>query len=157
MTDRDIQTVEAILEAYRRGDVDALLDLNHPDAEWVNPDYAIEPGTRRGRAEIRRAIERIFEFFDAIDVESMERTPDGRILVVTRVRSRGIGGGPGIEDRLNMLHHFGVVGQLGVNDQIEIGQVDAARRHIGGDTDAGTAIAQGLQRMIAFALAEFAR
>ena len=47
MTDRDIQTVEAVLEAYRRGDVDALLDLNHPDAEWVNPDYAIEPGTRR--------------------------------------------------------------------------------------------------------------
>ena len=103
MTDRDIQTVEEVLAAFRRGDAEAMLDLNHPDAEWVNPDYAIEPGTRRGRAEIRRAIERIFEFFEAIDVESMERTPDGRILAVTRVRTRGIGGGPGIEDMTGTL------------------------------------------------------
>ena len=104
MTDRDIQTVEAVLAAFRRGDAEAMLDLNHPDAEWVNPDYAIEPGTRRGRDELRRAIERIFEFFEAVDVESMERTPDGRILVVTRVRSRGIGGGPGIEDLTGTLY-----------------------------------------------------
>jgi ketosteroid isomerase-like protein len=103
VTDRDIQTVEALLAAFRRGDVEAMLDLNHPDAEWVNPDYAIEPGTRRGREELRRAIERIFEFFAAIDVDSMERTPDGRILVVTRVRSRGMGGGPGIEDLTGTL------------------------------------------------------
>ena len=103
MTDRDIHTVEAVLAAFRRGDAEAMLDLNHPDAEWVNPDYAIEPGTRRGREELRRAIERIFEFFEAIDVESMERTPDGRILVVTRVRTRGIGGSPGIEDLTGTL------------------------------------------------------
>jgi ketosteroid isomerase-like protein len=103
VTDRDIQTVEAVLEAYRRGDVDALLDLNHPDAEWVNPDYAIEPGTRRGREEIRRAIERLVEFFETVEIESMERTPDGRILVVSRVRSRGIGGSPGIEAQTGIL------------------------------------------------------
>jgi ketosteroid isomerase-like protein len=104
VTDRDIQTVEAVLAAFRRGDAEAMLDLNHPDAEWVNPDYAIEPGTRRGREELRRAIERIFEFFETIDVESMERTPDGRILVITRVRSRGMGGGPGIEALTGTLY-----------------------------------------------------
>jgi ketosteroid isomerase-like protein len=97
VTDRDIETVEALLDAFRRGDVEAMLDLTHPDGEWVNPDYAIEPGTRRGREEIRRAIERISEFFETVDVESMERTPDGRILVTSGVRSRGMGGGPGIE------------------------------------------------------------
>src|SRR5256886_17613222 len=81
-----------------------MLDLNHPDAEWVNPDYAIEPGTRRGREEVRRAIERIFEFFETVEVESMERTPDGRILVIARVRSRGMGGGPGIEALTGTLY-----------------------------------------------------
>jgi ketosteroid isomerase-like protein len=104
VTDRDIQTVEALLAAYRRGDAEAMLDLNHPDAEWVNPDYAIEPGTRRGREEIGRAIERIFEFFETVEIESIERTPDGRILVVTRVRSRGIGGSPGIEAQTGTLY-----------------------------------------------------
>jgi ketosteroid isomerase-like protein len=97
VTDQDIETVEALFAAFRRGHVEAILDLTHSDGEWVNPDYAIEPGTRRGREEIRRAIERIFEFFETVDVESMERTPDGRILVISRVRSRGMGGGPGIE------------------------------------------------------------
>ena len=104
MTDRDIETVEAMLAAYRRGDVEAILDLSQPDAEWVNPDYAIEPGTRRGREEIRRAIERIFEFFETVEVESIERTPDGRILAITRVRSRGMGGGPGIEALTGTLY-----------------------------------------------------
>ena len=104
MTDRDIETVEAMLAAYRRGDVEAILDLSQPDAEWVNPDYAIEPVTRRGREEIRRAIERIFEFFETVEVESIERTPDGRILAITRVRSRGMGGGPGIEALTGTLY-----------------------------------------------------
>jgi ketosteroid isomerase-like protein len=104
VTDQDIETVEALLAAFRRGDVEAMLALNHPDGEWVNPDYAIEPGTRRGREEIRRAIERIFEFFETVEVESMERTPDGRILVVARVRSRGMGGGPGIEALTGTLY-----------------------------------------------------
>src|SRR2546430_15162 len=45
-----------------------MLDLNHPDGEWINPEYAIEPGTRRGHEEIRRAIERIFEFFETVEV-----------------------------------------------------------------------------------------
>jgi ketosteroid isomerase-like protein len=104
VTDEDIRTIEALLAAFRRGDAEAMLDLNHPDAEWVNPDYAIEPGTRRGREEIGRAIERIFEFFETVEIESMERTPDGRILAVTRVRSRGIAGGPGIEGLTGTLY-----------------------------------------------------
>jgi ketosteroid isomerase-like protein len=104
VTDRDIQTVEAVLAAFDRRDAEAMLDLNHPDAEWVNPEYAIEPGTRRGREELRRAIERIFEFFETVETESMERTPDGRILVVSRVRSRGLSGGPGIEALTGTLY-----------------------------------------------------
>src|SRR6266576_5607182 len=103
VTDRDMQTVEDILAAFARGDKEAILDLNHPDGEWINPDYAIEPGIRRGRDEIRRAVERLFEFFEAVEVESMERTPDGRILVISTVRSRGMGGGPGIEAKTGTL------------------------------------------------------
>ena|SRR3989442_9852386 len=104
MTDQDMQTVEAVLAAFRRGDVEAMLDLNHPEAEWVNPDYAIEAGTRRGRDEIRQAIERVSEFFEDVEVESMERAPDGRILVISRVRSRGMAGGRGIEARTSTIY-----------------------------------------------------
>ena len=56
-----------------------------------------------------------------------------------------------------MLQNFGVIGQIGMDDEAEIGQIDAACRHIGCDTDPGTAIAEGLQRVVAFALAKFSR
>jgi ketosteroid isomerase-like protein len=97
MTDPYFETVQALLAAFRRGDVEAMLDLNHPDAEFVNPDYAIEPGTRRGREEIGQAIRRLTEFFDDVEPESIERTPDGRVLVISRVRTRGAASGIGME------------------------------------------------------------
>ena len=101
MTDRDFSTVQAIIDAFDRRDIEAMLDLNHPDGEWINPDYAIEPGVRRGREQVRGALERLLEFFQSIEVESMERAPDGRILVISRVRSGGAG--PGIEARTGTL------------------------------------------------------
>jgi ketosteroid isomerase-like protein len=104
VADPDMEVVQALIDAFVRRDADAMLALTHPDAEWVNPEYAIEPGVRRGHEEIRRAIERLFEFFHSVEVESMERTPDGRILVDSRVRSGGTGGGPGLESRTGTLY-----------------------------------------------------
>ena len=56
-----------------------------------------------------------------------------------------------------MLQHFRVVRQVGVNDEIELRQVDAARGDVGRDTDAGTSVAQGLQRQRALVLCQLAR
>ena len=56
-----------------------------------------------------------------------------------------------------VLQAFRVIGQVGMDDEAEIGQVDAARGDVGGDTDARATVAQRLQRVIAFALAQFAR
>ncbi len=44
-------------------------------------------------------------------------------------------------------------GQFGMDDEVEVGQVDAAGRHVGGDADAGAAVAHRLKRMGAFSLA----
>ena len=56
-----------------------------------------------------------------------------------------------------MLHHLGVVRQICVNDEIQIGQVNAARCNVGGDADAGAAVAQCLQRLGPLVLRQFAR
>jgi hypothetical protein len=47
--------------------------------------------------------------------------------------------------------------QLGVDDEAEIGQVEAAGGDVGGDADPGAAVAQRLQRMGALVLAQLAR
>ena len=56
-----------------------------------------------------------------------------------------------------MLHDLSVIRKIGVNDEIEVRQIDAAGRHVGGDADASASVAQGLQRLGAFVLRQFAR
>ena len=56
-----------------------------------------------------------------------------------------------------MLQHFRIVRQIGVDDEIEIRQIDAARGDVGRDADAGAAVAQRLQRHGALVLGQFAR
>ena len=52
---------------------------------------------------------------------------------------------------------FGIGRQVGMDHQRQVRQVDAARRDIGRDADAGTPVTHRLQRVIAFRLAQFAR
>ena len=63
----------------------------HPDIEWVNPEDAIEGGTRRGLTGMRLMFENFFAGFGAAsttDVEEIEERGD-RALVVSRPQMRG--------------------------------------------------------------------
>jgi hypothetical protein len=51
----------------------------------------------------------------------------------------------------------GIGRQIGMDHQFQPRQVDAARGHVGGDADPRPAVAQRLQRVAAFLLAQFAR
>ena len=52
---------------------------------------------------------------------------------------------------------FGIGGQVGVDHQLEIGQVDAPGGDIGGHANPRAAVAQGLQRVAALGLGQLAR
>jgi ketosteroid isomerase-like protein len=51
-TARNIETVRQLYDAFRRGDVTAILTRLAPDVEWSEPDNPFNPaaGTRRGEA-----------------------------------------------------------------------------------------------------------
>jgi ketosteroid isomerase-like protein len=55
------QVLDQLFES-RRLDPEILA----PDAEWVNPCEAVEPGTRRGADEFNRAIASIFATWDDV-------------------------------------------------------------------------------------------
>jgi ketosteroid isomerase-like protein len=62
------QNVEIVRRIYTQGliyrDPERLVtELGAPEIEYVNPPYAVEPGTRRGPAEVARALRRAHEFF----------------------------------------------------------------------------------------------
>ena len=59
MSAENESVVRAAYEAYGRGEVNALLELVHPDLEWTYLDPGLEdpqPQTCRGRAELAEAL-----------------------------------------------------------------------------------------------------
>ncbi|MEY9666353.1 hypothetical protein ABIE80_005061 [Bradyrhizobium diazoefficiens] len=56
-----------------------------------------------------------------------------------------------------MLHDFGVVGQIGLNDEVKARQVDAAGGDVGCYADAGTPVPKRLERQGPLVLRQFAR
>ncbi len=83
----------------RSESVDAVMarleELMHPDIEFVNPEDAIEGGTRKGFAGIRTAFENFFDGAGrAATLEVGEvRERDERVFVRVRVHARGASSG----------------------------------------------------------------
>ncbi|MGH2713380.1 MAG: nuclear transport factor 2 family protein [Pseudonocardiaceae bacterium] len=87
-----VHRVRAAYDAYNRGDVDAVLDLLHPDVDWRPPPNSLEPHPLRGRDAVRRYLTP--DFFESQRAEPLEVMEEGdRILVEVRVRARGRGSG----------------------------------------------------------------
>jgi ketosteroid isomerase-like protein len=52
MSQENVEIVRRVVDAWNRRDIEDLHALGDPEGEYVNSPTAIEPGTRRGRAEI---------------------------------------------------------------------------------------------------------
>jgi ketosteroid isomerase-like protein len=91
------QNVEQLKEGFRameRGDVEAIVALAHPDVEFVNPDTALEPGTRHGPDGLRIGMAAVLEVFDDLRFE-YERIIDleDRVVAIGTFSGRGKGSG----------------------------------------------------------------
>jgi ketosteroid isomerase-like protein len=75
-----------------------------PEIEYVNPAAAVEPGTRRGRTELSRAVEKVFEGWETwqTEPEQFESVGD-QVAVVLSYRARGRGSGVEVEGRESAL------------------------------------------------------
>jgi len=52
MSQENVEIVRRAVDAWNRQDVEGILALTDPEAEYVNAPSAVEPGTRRGHDEI---------------------------------------------------------------------------------------------------------
>jgi ketosteroid isomerase-like protein len=52
MSEENVEIVRRAIDAWNRRDIDYLIALSDPEAEYVNNPTAVEPGTRRGRDEV---------------------------------------------------------------------------------------------------------
>jgi ketosteroid isomerase-like protein len=65
-----------------RGDVDAIVAVADPDVEFVNPDYALEPGTRHGPEGLRIGVGGLLDAFNDLrwDVQRIEEVGDDVVV-----------------------------------------------------------------------------
>jgi|SRR5271166_875316 len=92
MSQENVELVRALYAAWQRdgfGVVPALMD---PEIEWVNPPYAVEPGTRRGYSEFAAAAHAVLDVYGDYEVSAIEvyDTKD-RVAVRARVATRSRG------------------------------------------------------------------
>ena len=91
------ENVRLLLRVYgvwHSGDLPRILEFLDPEFEWVNPDYAVDPGIRRGHdgfALVMRNLEATFAHQDHV-LGEYEELGEGRVLWHTIFHARGHSG-----------------------------------------------------------------
>lgn len=94
-------------DAWNRRDVDAGLELMHPDIEWRAPPDSPFAGPYRGCGELRRFFMSMLETFDELRREPVEFIERGdEVIVPVQSYVRGAGSGVGVDVALIDVWEF---------------------------------------------------
>src|SRR4028119_1721346 len=96
MSEENVQIAQSGFSALAQGDLESFFSVLDDGVEWVNPPYAVEPGTRRGTTEFREALGRRPATFRGIRLKVDEVFEAGASLVVVTGRWTGEGTGSGV-------------------------------------------------------------
>ena len=96
MSRENVEIVQGGFNALARGDFKSFFSVLDDGVEWVNPPYAVEPGTRSGTAEFRAALDRMRASFGDIRLKVDEVVEAGETVVVVTGSWTGQGTGSGV-------------------------------------------------------------
>jgi ketosteroid isomerase-like protein len=92
MSQENVEIVRRLYEAWQRDGFDVVPELMDPDIEWVNPAYAVEPGTRHGYAGFAAAARSFTSVYHESRVKDATFYDAGdRIAVNASMASRSVG------------------------------------------------------------------
>ena len=104
MAQENIEIVRRIYAAWAGDHVPGPAELLDPDVEYVNPEGAIEPGTRRGLEAFTKATQKLYEAWEYWRAEPESLTAVGeQVVAVVRYAARGRGSGVEVEGRESAL------------------------------------------------------
>jgi ketosteroid isomerase-like protein len=103
MSQENVEIVGSFYDQWN-GRLPGPIELMDPEIEYVNPAGAVEPGTRHGLDAFTKAVEKVFEGWEAWQMkpEQFESVGD-QVAVVVRYRARGRGSGVEVEGRESAL------------------------------------------------------
>jgi ketosteroid isomerase-like protein len=104
MSRQNVEVVRALYDAWAREEFPGPIEFLDPEIEYVNPEGAVEPGTRRGLDEFISALERVFEGWETwrMEPERFESVGD-QVAVVLRYSARGRSSGVNVAGRESAL------------------------------------------------------
>ena len=108
MSRENVEIVRRQLEDWQRGDFDAFLAKVHPDIEWHAVLERLVEGPEnqyRGREGVRRmwrAYRTELEGFE-IEADEIRDAGDDRVVLLGRIRWRGVASGAPTESPLGMV------------------------------------------------------
>jgi len=109
MSQENVEAVRRSVDGWNRGDVDAWLELAHPEIEWVSEVAQRIEGSEkvyRGTDEMRRYWDEWHAVWDvAIAVEEVRDLGD-TILALARIRTRGGVSGVDLEGPVAYVFEF---------------------------------------------------
>ena len=106
MSTANVELVRKIYEAWGRGN--SARDFIAPDVEYVNPNYAVEPGTRLGR----KSFAVVGDTYTDFDMQAERFIDAGGEDVVVLAHYRGSGRGSGVPVEGEQGHIWAVRGGL---------------------------------------------
>ena len=104
MAQDNVSTVMRLYDAWGRGEFLGPAGLLDAEVEYVNPEGAIEPGTRRGLEAFAAAVDKLLEGWASWEMEPEQYTPVGdKVAVVVRYRATARASGVQVEGRESAL------------------------------------------------------
>jgi ketosteroid isomerase-like protein len=118
------EVVLAAYDSFNRGELEPILEILHPDVEWIPPPTSLDPRPLRGRDAVREYLApNFFESQTAEPLETIEH--DNRLLVVARVRARGRGSG--VELDQTAYHVLTIEEGRAVRFEVHVDRAEALR------------------------------
>jgi len=110
MSEENVEAFKRGIEAYNRGDVEALVAVHDPEVEW-HPVLQVllggEATVYRGHKGVRELIRDIDEAFAEAPLEIVEiRDLGDQVLAIGRLRARGKASGADTESPIGFLADF---------------------------------------------------
>jgi ketosteroid isomerase-like protein len=108
MWDERIDLVRAFADAITARDLEAALELCHPEIEFFSLLAQLDASPYRGFAGIRRYFDDIDAAWDEwrVEVEQLVPAPDGRVVIVMSTHMRGSGSGLPFAQRVANVWEF---------------------------------------------------
>jgi ketosteroid isomerase-like protein len=107
MSQENMEMVRDLVDAWNRRDLEAMLDLGGEEIVFINSPTAVEPGTRRGRAEVSAAARKQWEILadGRIEVDKFFDRGD-EVITLGRLSRRMPGSDDRLEEPVLSSYHF---------------------------------------------------